>query len=297
MTITPGSRQSGESPGSGSGSVTFEPGPGEMAGAQRREQRRRIDDRAAADVVEVRAALHRRQPRGREQAARLGGERQGDDDVVGLAQHLVEGGDGPHRREPGRQRAGRARGERRAPACRTPPPARRRRSRGRRRRSRRASDPRARTAISPGGGRHCRSSCARTSAGSCRANASISPSTCSAMLIAWLPLPLVSTRRSLATSFGVAILSMPAPRWCSHCRPGAASRMASIGGPAQAIAAASARSRPFGKRVAVEPAGPRRPGRASRNTCGRASSIGWRKAKVERRIGSTPSARPTSRAS
>ena len=55
-------------------------------------------------------------------------------------------------------------------------------------------------------------SCARTSAGSWRAKASISPSTCSAMLIAWLPLPLVSTRWSLATSFGVEIRSMPAPR-------------------------------------------------------------------------------------
>ena len=55
-------------------------------------------------------------------------------------------------------------------------------------------------------------SCARTSAGSWRAKASIRPSTCSAMLIAWLPLPLVSTRWSLATSLGVEIRSMPAPR-------------------------------------------------------------------------------------
>ena len=146
---------------------------------------------------------------------------------------------------------------------------------------------------STGGGRHCRSSCARTSAGSCRANASISPSTCSAMLIAWLPLPLVSTRWSLATSFGVEILSMPAPRWCSHCRRGAASRMASIGGPVQAIAAASARSRPFG-RASPSSCRTSTPGRASRKTCSRSSLIGWRKAKVERRIGSgrTPGLRP-----
>ena len=42
-----------------------------MAGAQRCEQGSVIDDRAAADVVETGAGLHRRQPRSREQAARL----------------------------------------------------------------------------------------------------------------------------------------------------------------------------------------------------------------------------------
>ena len=165
---------------------------------------------------------------------------------------LVEGGEGRHGREPGRQRAGRRARARRARACRTPPPARPPRSRGRRRRPRRASVRRARTASRAGGGRHRRSSCARTSAGSCRANASISPSTCSAMLIAWLPLPLVSTRcvardqlrRRDPVDAGAALVQ--------PLQAGAASRMASIGGPVQAIAAASARSRPLRQGVAVE---------------------------------------------
>ena len=55
-----------------------------------------------------------------------------------------------------------------------------------------------------------------------------------------------------------------------------------MGGPIHEIAAASARSSPFGR---ASPSSCRisTPGRASRKTCSRSASIGWRKAKVGER--------------
>ena len=53
----------------------------------------------------MRARLHRGEPRRREEAASFPGERQRDDDMVGLAQHGVEIGERRHGSESGRQRA------------------------------------------------------------------------------------------------------------------------------------------------------------------------------------------------
>ena len=118
----------------------------------------------------------------------------------------------------------------------------------------------------------------RISAGSWRAKPSISASRCSAMFGAWLPLPLVTTM-SLPTRRGVAMRSMPAPRWCSQRSRGAAARMSSIGGASQLIAAASARSSPAGSGLSP---GTRNStsGAADRNGDSRSGVIAWMKAKV-----------------
>ena len=97
-----------------------EPGTGEVSAAQRGEQRGRIDERAAADVVQVGAALHLGEQRGREQAARLGRQRQRDRDVIGDAERLADPIGADDARDAGRWRRRRrtAHADDRHPECR-----------------------------------------------------------------------------------------------------------------------------------------------------------------------------------
>ena len=63
---------------------------GDLAGAQRLDERRLVHDRAARDVDQVGSRLHQRELRRADQVVRLVGQQAGDDDEVGFAQQLVE---------------------------------------------------------------------------------------------------------------------------------------------------------------------------------------------------------------
>ena len=64
---------------------------GDASLAQRLDERVLIDDRAARDVDEEGGRLHQPQPARVEQAARLVGQRAGDDDDVGVREQRLEG--------------------------------------------------------------------------------------------------------------------------------------------------------------------------------------------------------------
>ena len=70
--------------------VYVETGAGELARAQRRVQRRLVDDAAARRVDQIGRRLHARQPRGIEHADRLRRLRAMDGDEVGPRQGGVE---------------------------------------------------------------------------------------------------------------------------------------------------------------------------------------------------------------